>query len=130
MPDPMLRYGVTLIVAEDGQALRGVVAVYAADVLLHELRLDPVELAGMHAAGAIQWALDQAGEWLVAKAGERASVPEPEPVAPDELERAGDATDPPSPAKTPRTQPKRRRTQTRGAQNGTGTSTVSRSRLR
>jgi hypothetical protein len=130
VPDPMLRYGVTLILAEDGQALRGVVAVYAADVLLHELRLDPGDLAGMHAQGAVQWALDQAGEWLVAKAGERAPTPEPRAPTPDELDGQGVLEEAPKARRAPRTQPPRRRTTQGAPQNVAGASGVSRSRRR
>lgn len=78
MPNPMLRYGLSLIVDEHGVALRGTAAVYAADIKLTDLDLDG-EILGQPATGATGIMLDRCAEWLNAQAGSLPSTTPPEP---------------------------------------------------
>jgi hypothetical protein len=89
VPDPMLRYGISLILDEHGTALRGTAAVYAADLKLQDIDVtaDVIDQPGTSAVG---FALDRCGEWLASAAGQR-------------------TPDPPSPPSTASTEPLRRR---------------------
>src|SRR5918997_3068610 len=72
----MLRYGITVIADEHANALRGTVAVYAADIKLHEEPMDPT-LMGEHVQVASHGMLNQGAEWLVAQAAARSQAPPP-----------------------------------------------------
>lgn len=72
MTQPMLRYGITLIVDEQGTALRGVVAVYAADILLHQFDIDG-GLIGEPIGVVAPELVTRAGEWLAGAAARRSS---------------------------------------------------------
>src|SRR5215213_2596479 len=81
----MLRFGVTVITDEHGMALRGTVAVYAADILLTSIDIDGTligEPIGRVAPGMVALA----GEWLAATAASRRSAP---PSAPRSVATAG-----------------------------------------
>src|SRR5215211_4224786 len=100
----MLRYGVSVICDERGMALRGVVAVYAADVLLHELKLADGELAGEHISGAVVLAIRRAGDWLAERAGEASappSAPRRAPTARLRPRQPGRGSDTPAPLRVP-----------------------------
>lgn len=61
--DPMVTFAVTLTVTEDGEALAGQGVVYVAGEAMQTLRLDREHLE-VHAAIALQHALDACRDWL------------------------------------------------------------------